>query len=122
MVNPSKGAQNALRDYYNHVVKRMVDGDLKDVLPFAARWAEQAWRIAVCIHAGEHLEKAEDNDISPETAMSAIQLTEWFSHQQLAVLGSLRRQKLRIRSPQRSQRPKPWQNLARTKRRRNFRQ
>ena len=72
VVDPSKGAQNALRDYYNHVVKRMVDGDLKDVLPFAARWAEQAWRIAVCIHAGEHLEKAEDNDISPETAMSAI--------------------------------------------------
>ena len=97
VVNPSKGAQNALRDYYNHVVKRMVDGDLKDVLPFAARWAEQAWRIAVCIHAGEHLEKAEDNDISPETAMSAIQLAEWFSHQQLAVLGSLRRQKLEER-------------------------
>ena len=96
-VNPSKGAQNALREYYNHVVKRTNDGDLKDFLPFAARWAEQAWRIAVCIHAGEHLEKAEDNDISPETAISAIQLAEWFSHEQLAVLGGLRSQKLEER-------------------------
>lgn len=92
VVNPSKGAQNALRDYYNHVVKRMVDGDLKDVLPFAARWAEQAWRIAVCIHAGEHLAKADETEISGQTAMSAIQLAEWFSHQQLSVLRSIRRQ------------------------------
>ncbi len=94
---PSKEAQQALRDYYNHVVERMTGGDLKDVMPFAARWAEQAWRIAVCIHAGEHLAKADETEISGQTAMSAIQLAEWFSHQQLAVLGSLRRQKLEER-------------------------
>jgi len=89
---PSKEAQQALRDYYNHVVERMTDGDLKDVMPFAARWAEQAWRIAVCIHAGEHLAKADETEISGQTAMSAIQLAEWFSHQQLMVLRSIRRQ------------------------------
>ena len=89
---PSKEAQQALRDYYNHVVERMTDGDLKDVMPFAARWAEQAWRIAVCIHAGEHLAKGDETEISGQTAVSAIQLAEWFSHQQLMVLRSIRRQ------------------------------
>ena len=97
MACPSSEAQQVLRGYYNHVVERMTDGDLKDVMPFAARWAEQAWRLTLCIHAGEHLAKADETEISGQTAMSAIQLAEWFSHQQLGVLGGLRSQKLEER-------------------------
>ncbi|MBT6805200.1 MAG: DUF3987 domain-containing protein [Verrucomicrobia bacterium] len=91
-VTPSKEAKKCLREYHNHIAERMADGDLKDITPFAARWAEQAWRIALCIHSGEHLDHAEDVEISQETAVKAIQLAEWFSHHQLMVLRSIRRQ------------------------------
>jgi hypothetical protein len=91
-VTPSKAAKKYLREYYNHIAERMADGDLKDISSFAARWAEQAWRIAVCIHAGVHLDHAEVLEISQETAVSAILLSEWFSMQQLRVLRSTRRQ------------------------------
>ena len=98
VVNPSKDAKQALRDYYNHVVRRMTDGDLKDITSFASRWTEQVWRIAVCIHAGEHLAKADETEISQKTTISAIHLAKWFSQQQLKVLGCLRRQKAEERS------------------------
>jgi len=98
VVNPSKDAKQALRDYYNHVVRRMTDGDLRDITSFASRWTEQVWRIAVCIHAGEHLAKADETQISQKTTIRAIQLAEWFSQQQLKVLGCLRRQKAEERS------------------------
>ena len=47
---PSPEAVVTLNAHYNGIVERRC-GDLRDVTTFAARWNEQAWRIAVCLHA-----------------------------------------------------------------------
>jgi hypothetical protein len=64
----------------------MANGDLQDVTPFASRWTEQAWRISVCLHAGENLEYSESRELTEATTEKAIQLTNWFAAHQLVIL------------------------------------
>ena len=52
-IEPTSEALEALNDHHDAVVQRR-RGELRDVTSYAARWAEQAWRIAVCLHAGTH--------------------------------------------------------------------
>jgi hypothetical protein len=61
-------------------------GELRDVTTYAARWNEQAWRIAVCLHAGLHGEAGGERNLSAETAASAIALADWFAGEQLRIL------------------------------------
>ena len=84
-IQPSPEARRALDDYFNRIVGRRL-GDLGDVTTFAARWGEQAWRIAVCLHAGEWGAQAHEQAIEPTTAFNAIELAEWFAEQQLEIL------------------------------------
>ena len=60
--------------------------DLRDVTTYAARWNEQAWRIAVCLHAGLHGEDAGGRMLAADTAASAIALADWFAGEQLRIL------------------------------------
>ena len=53
---------------------------------YAARWNEQVWRIAVCLHAGLHGEDAGRHPLSADTAASAIALADWFAIEQLRIL------------------------------------
>ena len=96
-VKPSKEAVRRLTEHYNSIAMRMADGDLKDVDSFAARWTEQAWRISVCLHAGTHLSNAEMHEISEQTAIDAIMLTDWFAGNQLEILNELRTGKMEKR-------------------------
>ena len=75
--------------HHNAIVKRR-RGDLRDVTIYAARWNEQAWRIAVCVHAGLHGAHAHEHTLELDTAKRAIELANWFASQQLEILSASR--------------------------------
>ena len=75
--------------HYNAIVKRR-RGDLRDVTIYAARWNEQAWRIAVCLHAGLHGAHAHEHKLELDTVKRAIELADWFAAQQLEILSASR--------------------------------
>ena len=78
-------AAAALNAHFNSIVARRAN-ELKDITIFAARWNEQAWRLAVCIHAGLYGGEAHEYPLAVETAGAAIVLADWFAAQQLAIL------------------------------------
>jgi hypothetical protein len=95
-IDPTHEARQAMKKHFNGIVARRLD-DLRDVTSYAARWNEQAWRIAVCIHSGLHGEHAGERAIDAETAGNAIALADWFAGEQLQILAAGRhatRQKL----------------------------
>ena len=84
-VQPTPDALQVLNAHFNGIVKRRI-ADLRDVTTFAARWNEQAWRIAVCFHAGQHGADAAQRELDTATAEAAIVLADWFAAQQLDIL------------------------------------
>jgi hypothetical protein len=97
-VIPTEEAKIAMRNHYNAVVTRRC-GELRDVTSYAARWNEQAWRIAVCLHAGSHGPKAHEELLSADIAENAIELADWFANEQLEILKT-RRTDRRLRRAQ----------------------
>jgi hypothetical protein len=93
-IHPTREAQIALDNYFNQIVARLLS-DLRDVTSYAARWAEQAWRIAVCLHAGHWGARAHNQQLELHTAQDAIQIAEWFSAQQLEILSGGREKAFR---------------------------
>ena len=89
---PTSEALRTLNDHHDAIVKRR-RGELRDVSSYAARWNEQAWRIAVCIHAGTHGSQAHEQPVSLETAQRAIALADWFAAEQLRILNAGRTQR-----------------------------
>jgi hypothetical protein len=84
-IQPTPEALRILNEHYNQIVIRR-RGELKDVTIYAARWNEQAWRIAVCLHAGMHGKNAGELMLDANTAESAIALADWFTVEQLRIL------------------------------------
>ena len=93
IVHPEQEAVRVLKDHYNGIVRRCKAGELRDVQSFAARWTEQAWRIALCLHAGICGKDAETARLNADTAACAIEIADWFSGQQLAILQKSRSDK-----------------------------
>jgi len=62
------------------------NGEFKDVKPFAVRWPEWAWKLAVGRHAAQYGEFAREKKISLDTTKRAIQLARWFKAHQLDLL------------------------------------
>ena len=91
-IKPTSEALRALNDHHDAIVKRR-RGELRDVTSCAARWNEQAWRIAVCLHAGTHGSQAHEQPVSLETAQRAIALADWFAAEQLRILNAGRTQR-----------------------------
>ena len=85
IIEPAPDALKMLNQHFNAIVARQL-GDLRDVTTYAARWNEQAWRIAVCLHAGLHGEDAGGRMLSADTAADAIALADWFAGEQLQIL------------------------------------
>ena len=56
------------------------------------RWAEQAWRLALVLHAAEHGPQSAEHPLTLEIARRAVKLMEWFSEQQLEILTKGRNQ------------------------------
>lgn len=93
-IQPEPEALAALNAHFNQIAERRLT-DLRDVSTFAARWNEQAWRIAVCLHAGANGRSSHERSLSLKTAQCAIELADWFAVQQLEILGESRRQSQR---------------------------
>ena len=74
-----------LVEYYNEIVERRKN-ELADVGPYAARWAEQAWRLVVVLHAGTHGKEAHKALVNSDSAEHAKLLMDFFSEQQLDLL------------------------------------
>jgi Protein of unknown function (DUF3987)/CHC2 zinc finger len=91
-IKPTLEALEALNDHHDAIVKRR-RGELRDVSSYAARWNEQAWRIAVCLHAGTHGGQAHEQPFSLETGQRAIALADWFAAEQLRILNAGRTQR-----------------------------
>jgi len=88
-IEPTPEALEAMNAHYNGIVKRR-RSDLRDVTIYAARWNEQAWRIAVCLHAGLHGAHGHEHPLELDTAKRAIELADWFAAQQLEILSASR--------------------------------
>src|ERR1019366_4905272 len=84
-IQPAPDARRMMAAHHNQIVERRL-ADLRDVTTFAARWNEQAWRIAVCLHAGLHGEDAGGQMLEADTAASAIAFADWFAGEQLRIL------------------------------------
>jgi hypothetical protein len=95
---PTSEAVRELNDHQDAIVKRR-HGELRDVSSYAARWNEQAWRIAVCLHAGTYGNQAQEQPLSLETAQRAIALADWFTEEQLRILdaGRMERKAARLK-------------------------
>ena len=93
IVQPEADAVRLLNEHYNKIVRRCHAGELRDVQSFAARWTEQAWRIALCLHAGVFGKTAGTVALNADTAACSIQIADWFSGQQLAILQKSRSEK-----------------------------
>ena len=78
--------------------KRRQGGDVADVQSFAARWTEQAVKLAVVLHVGLHGAAAADHPLSVETARNAIRIGRWFADRQLEALFMHRNAWLRRRA------------------------
>jgi hypothetical protein len=72
-------------DHYQHATYER-RGELADVKLFAARWCENAWRVALTLHAAFHGVEAHNHPLAGETAANAVRVLEWFAASQLDIL------------------------------------
>ncbi len=89
-IGASPEAVALLNGFHNRIVDRRT-ADLADVGAFAARYAENAWRLSVVLHAAFHGPQAHTHLLDQETAASAIGIVEWFMASQLDILAKGRR-------------------------------
>ena len=92
-------ALDEMNAHYNAIVKRRRT-DLHDVNIYAARWNEQAWRIAVVLHAAHYGAHAHEHNLELDTAKRAIELADWFAAQQLEILSAGRHKAQRAKRDQ----------------------
>jgi hypothetical protein len=75
------------RDYENEIRRmRNPGGHLQDIASFAARWTQNAFRIALVLHAATHGPAAHDEPLAPGTAQSALFISDWFRTEQVRLL------------------------------------
>jgi hypothetical protein len=94
VLQPTPEARQRLVDYHNATVERR-HAELRDVTGFAARWAEQAWRLAVVLHAGLHGAEAHTHPLDSTTAENAVCLADWFANEQMDILDKGRQEAAR---------------------------
>jgi hypothetical protein len=78
-------AANILFHYADEIVDRR-DRDLQQWDEFAARWGEQAWRLALVLHVGRHGDAAHNHPLAERTARDAVKIARWFAEHQLRLL------------------------------------
>jgi hypothetical protein len=91
-------AREVLRTFTNESKARMrPGGDLRDVDSYVARWGENAWRMALCLHGAIHGKNAHQHSLGLREATSAVEIIRWFSRAQLDVLATSRSDKAKVR-------------------------
>lgn len=89
-ITPTPEAVAVLNDFHNRIVDRRTT-DLADVGAFAARYAENAWRLTVVLHAAQWADEAANQSLAHDTAANAVRVVEWFAASQLDILAKGRR-------------------------------
>jgi hypothetical protein len=89
VVRPEPKAIKVLLGYQHEIADRQ-ESDLMDCRPFAARWCENACRVALVLHAIEHGSNAHVQPLVESTAEAGIAVMRWSSAQTLKVLGERR--------------------------------
>lgn len=80
-------AQEILMSYANEVIDlRMAPSSRLD--SFRARWAEQACRLSVVLHAAKWGPEAAKQVLDADTARAGVSLARWFARQQERLLGA----------------------------------
>ena len=79
------GVYEASREFYNRIVG-LVRGGLSDVASFPVRWNEQAWRVALNLHAGQFGTDSVEHPLSAKTFESAVRIVQFFAGEQLKIL------------------------------------
>lgn len=98
LIDVDPEATAIMTDYQNECIRlRQRAGDLNDLAPYVARWAENAWRIAVVLHAARHIDSAHEKPLGGDAAAAAVEIMRWFARGQLEVLGAIRMAKLEKR-------------------------
>ena len=85
-------AASAFDDYRNSDFVDRFD-ECEDIVSFVARYAEQATRLALVLHAVTYGDEAAGHPLSKETAEAGIQLARWFAGRQLAFMARRRAEK-----------------------------
>ena len=86
-IQPDNDVHEVFRGYKNEATKRRrPGGDMTDVFEYASRWAENAWKLALVLHACLHGKLSFERPMSVDTANNAITLMNWFVQEQLALL------------------------------------
>jgi hypothetical protein len=85
VVQPSTEAAEYMISHFNRLTDKQ-NAELHDVTRFAARWTENAWRIALVFHAVIHGTRAHTEPLSLETAKAATKIIDWFAAGQLQIL------------------------------------
>lgn len=92
LVQPSREAEFLLRDFQNACVTRQTT-ELGDVPSIAGKWGENAWRVALVLHAADYPENPAAVPLSEETALRARLLVEWFAEESLRLVAPAREEK-----------------------------
>lgn len=83
LVQTSAAASATFQEAYNSRLQEIETG----IAPaFTSRIVEQAKRLALCLHAAEHLSKAPNVELSEATAQAGLKLSEFHYQQALAML------------------------------------
>jgi hypothetical protein len=85
IVTPAAGAADHMVNHYNRLVHRR-NADMRDISMFVARWTENAWRLALVLHAVEHGTNAHNVPMSLQTAQGATRVMDWFARGQLDLI------------------------------------
>ena len=85
-VDATPEARKLLLDYRNDVEMRIISGELADIASEAARWAEQAWRIALVLHVARHGNQAGAIPVEVISATNGIRLARYYQNRKLGLL------------------------------------
>ena len=91
IISPSPEAFEVFADFADLAKQAgRSSGILHDLPQFPGRYGENCRKIALILHASEHLENCFNLSISKETAQKAVNLMQWYVWEQLAFLGDIR--------------------------------
>ncbi|MCH7226771.1 YfjI family protein [Haloferula sp. A504] len=98
IIEPTPEAAEVIREYFNEAVRlRRSDGPHHDLAAYLARWAENAWKLALVFHVAKHGLRATENQLSIDTAKDAVRVMRWFNERQIDVLRGSQRDQLKKR-------------------------
>lgn len=89
LISATPAARKLLIDYDSHIRDLIDNRDLKWIATFAVRLGEQAWRIALVLHALEHGNVAHNRNLGVQSAKGAVEIVKWFFRQVEALFGTM---------------------------------